>query len=797
MDTSVSIPKTPIRVFGIDLGTTNSTVAEIIYDVNARNENKLVLTCKEIKQDTLTEGEYTHILVPSCVALHSGQLFVGDGAKRLRNRMPDYGLEYLRNIFWECKNFMGLQKTFHKAPEGFRSAKEISSHILRFLVRSVQDRNEIPVSRTVVTVPASFGPAQRQDTLEACTEAGINVQDGDLLDEPIAAFLDYLGTKGVDSLGDAGSSKNLLVFDFGGGTCDIAIFKITLPNTKDLLKVSPLAVSRYHRLGGGDIDLAIVHEVLIPQLCEQNNISQNDLGYKIKRDYIAPALLSLAESLKIGLCMEISYLRKFNKYSGKTKKNLIQKMPGSHIVPTDDGKQYKISNPILSIDDFEKILKPFFDNDLLYPQESEYRMTCSIFAPIEDALERSGLRRTQIDLCLLVGGSSLIPQAVDEFRLFIKNATVLQFEEPDAEQTAVSRGAAYQALTLSLFGQGVIQPVLGDDISIRTSSGSVLLLKRGQSLPCPDKNEWLKNKALTVPQTSLFAPLELRIELHDGSETILGRAVWVIPAPVNKGQELSLHYRIGANQVLELRLWLSGNEIQAPFEYKLENPLCNIVFPDQRRKSIEELEENIRSGKVPKDQIPEKMEKLANEYQEINHLEKALDLYKALLRRKGGDDPHYLNKMGIICGDLKDYEREEKFFREAAKNSRWAGPLFNLGLSKHRQRKIHESKILIEEAIADQDDPAYNIARAMVAESEGKKNEMTYWLEKGMQGFSSPETASDFHLSWMANAARMSQNTELSRNVEKEKIRRKKTGKSDPVGGVLPSITNAVARSET
>lgn len=85
------------------------------------------------------------------------------------------------------------------------------------------------------------------------------------------------------------------------------------------LQIEPLAVSRYHRLGGGDIDGAIVYEVLVPQLCEQNGLSALDLGFDDKKNYVGPAYLGLAETLKISLCTQISRLLRFNKYEGMDK----------------------------------------------------------------------------------------------------------------------------------------------------------------------------------------------------------------------------------------------------------------------------------------------------------------------------------------------------------------------------------------------------------------------------------------------------------------------------------------------
>ena len=108
----------PVRVLGIDLGTTNSTVSEIKWDPSMPTVPPARVL--EIAQPT-KEGAWTHSLVPSVVALHNGQMIVGEGAKRLRADSADLGLDRNRDIFYECKNEIGIKKTYHRAPEGYRS----------------------------------------------------------------------------------------------------------------------------------------------------------------------------------------------------------------------------------------------------------------------------------------------------------------------------------------------------------------------------------------------------------------------------------------------------------------------------------------------------------------------------------------------------------------------------------------------------------------------------------------------------------------------------------------------------
>jgi molecular chaperone DnaK len=185
----LDLPKKPVRVLGIDLGTTNSTVAEVVWEPGA--DAPVRARCLEVTQET-SEGQYIHLLVPSALAIHSGKVIVGEGAKRLRTRAAELGLDQNRDLFYECKNDIGTKKTYHRAPAGFKSAAEIGGKVLEFLYRSSLEDDAGPLMKTVVTVPASFQAAQRSDTLLAAELAGIKLEGGDLLDEPVAAFLDYI-----------------------------------------------------------------------------------------------------------------------------------------------------------------------------------------------------------------------------------------------------------------------------------------------------------------------------------------------------------------------------------------------------------------------------------------------------------------------------------------------------------------------------------------------------------------------------------------------------------------------------
>ena len=131
------------------------------------------------------------------------------------------------------------------------------------------------------------------------------------------------------------------------------------------------------------------------------------------------------------------------------------------------GRKLTLQSPRLTAEQFEMLLEPFLDRDLLYARQTDYRMTCSIFAPLQDALDRSGLDRSDVDYCLLVGGSSLIPQVAAAAAGFFPSARVLTHGDADSVQTAVARGAAYHALV----HQGGARP--GETVLVLGAAGGV------------------------------------------------------------------------------------------------------------------------------------------------------------------------------------------------------------------------------------------------------------------------------------------------------------------------------------
>lgn len=224
---------------GIDLGTTNSLVA-MVRSANA---------------DTIADEHGAHLL-PSAVQYQQEQTVVGEVAKQNANVDP-------ANTIISVKRFMGrsvedVTKTWTQLPYTFKQAQgnpvfvtrqgdknpiQVSSDILKTLLKRAQLTAGDDITGAVITVPAYFDDAQRQGTKDAAQLAGLNVLR--LLNEPTAAAIAY----GLDKQQDG----TIAVFDLGGGTFDVSILKLE----KGVFEVKSTAGDT--ALGGDDFDHALVN----------------------------------------------------------------------------------------------------------------------------------------------------------------------------------------------------------------------------------------------------------------------------------------------------------------------------------------------------------------------------------------------------------------------------------------------------------------------------------------------------------------------------------------------------------
>lgn len=253
--------------FGIDLGTTNSTIAKYTEGNVEVFKNPM-----NLKQT-----------LPSVVAFRKNRIVVGDKARELVQKDPD-------NVVGIFKRKMGTSDKYYIESTGeMYSGEDLSAYILKELKNFVHTNETLDAA--VITIPASFDTMQSNATKKAGYQAGF--QQVVLLQEPIAASLAYANKSSQDL-----NNQKWLVYDLGGGTFDVALVAIE----DHEMKVVDHEGNNY--LGGTDFDKAIVEKLIIPHLETEGkfeNLAQEMKSGSGKYNRLYNILLFKAEEAKIML----------------------------------------------------------------------------------------------------------------------------------------------------------------------------------------------------------------------------------------------------------------------------------------------------------------------------------------------------------------------------------------------------------------------------------------------------------------------------------------------------------------
>lgn len=333
-----------------------------------------------------------------------------------------------RTIF-SIKRHMGTD--YRRKIDGkYYTPQEISAFILMKLKEDAEDFLGQPVTDAVVTVPAYFTDAQRQATKDAGKIAGLNILR--IINEPTSAALAY----GLDN----GMAQKVLVYDLGGGTFDVSVIDIG----DNVIEV--LATSGDNHLGGDDFDERIVN-----YLVEQFKISDG-----------------------INLSKDVSAMQRLREEAEKAKKELSSSVTTNINLPfiamSKDGPHH--IDITLSRQIFNELTADLVDRTI---------------TPVENALHDAGLSKTDINMVLLVGGSTRIPAVADKVRQ-------LMGKEPSRNlnpDECVALGAAVQGGKLgnqlqagSAASEIILMDVTPMSLSIETMGGiASRLIERNTTIP--------------------------------------------------------------------------------------------------------------------------------------------------------------------------------------------------------------------------------------------------------------------------------------------------------------------------
>lgn len=406
--------------YGIDLGTTNSVISRI------ENGEPVIK-----KTDTLKDT------MPSCVSINKKKAFrVGDSAYEVLKRDKLSSMknnENTSNVFIEFKRTMGTDKKYVSSHlNRDMSSEELSAEVLKTLKSFITDEN---VNAVVITVPAAFKNNQIDATRRAASFAGFTHVE--ILQEPVAAAMAY----GLDS-----KKKNgfWLVFDFGGGTFDAALLKVD----DGIMKVIDTEGDNY--LGGKNLDLAIVDEIILPHIRDNYKIEallKNDSRKQALRN----AMKYYAEETKIKLSFNSTHyvLSDLGDISGTD----------------DDGEEFELDITVTQ-NDMERALSPVFQKAIDLSKK---------------LLERNNLKASSLDSLILVGGPTYSP--------VLRKMLEEQICKPDTSidpMTVVSKGAALYASTVEI----------SENIKEQTRDRTKIQLEIGHEASTVELEEYVTIKTL-------------------------------------------------------------------------------------------------------------------------------------------------------------------------------------------------------------------------------------------------------------------------------------------------------------
>lgn len=480
------------KIIGIDLGTTNSAMA-----VMQAGKPEIIAN---------SEGNRT---TPSVVAVNkNGERLVGQIARRQQVTNP-------KNTIYEVKRLIGrnfndsevqrdlklLGYEIKKGGNGVKvvmadkeySPEEISAMILAKLKADAEAFLGDKVTEAVITVPAYFDDSQRQATKDAGKIAGLEVKR--IINEPTAAALAY----GLDKEGK--SDEKIAVYDLGGGTFDVSILELG----DGVFEVK--STNGDTHLGGADFDRVIVNYFV--------DEFKKESGIDIADD--KPAMQRLR----------------------------------------DEAEKAKIE---LSTAQEVDINLPFLTADAEGPKHFEHKLTRSKLEslvaelidktqdPCEKALKDAGLKASDIDAVVLVGGMTRMPSVQEKVKkIFGKDP--MKGVNPDE---VVAVGAAIQGGVL----QGDVKDVLLLDVTplslgIETMGGVMTkLIERNTTIPT-SKSEVFSTAADNQPQVEIHVAQGER-EMIEGNKS-LGRFILDGIPPAPRGiPQIEVTFNIDANGILNV-----------------------------------------------------------------------------------------------------------------------------------------------------------------------------------------------------------------------------------------------------
>lgn len=555
--------------FGIDLGTTYSVVA-VIYSQDISEKEILPVKLVSIEQFSPFEldGSAKSEMVASIIGVDvNNRMYVGNKLYKLKGH-PMFIKD--KNLFYHWKLDLGVSvKPLYRQSvrEDLDDASKVAGKILNYL--RLQASKTEKWKNVVVTVPASFQSNQRTDVQQSIRYASIDERFCGILDEPNAAMLGFINQLNNDEKHALlnGGAKNVLVIDFGGGTCDLSLVRMGLDD--HVLKMSNLSISRYNDLGGQDIDLLIAEKILLPQFQEQFaylSIDDTDL-----EEQLMPQIAVLAERLKIDLSQLISAKYSSIEKIDFSKLNTLRVSEPSYEINLEGSIAFRDAN-MTALDMYE-VIKYLFSVDFQKLKVVD-KVIQSLPSVIDDTLKKANLKRNQIDYVLYAGGSVQNLLFVYECQQLLKQTTCLLPQRPD---TLIAKGACVYSYYKHRYGVDLIQPIVSDSIGIITQNSDFYpLITAGMALPATFEIDHFNLQGLS--QKKVDIPICI-----DRSASIIQVVSFTLPGFYDQDEKVVIRGGIDENKMFYARVWIDKQPLA---DVTISNPIALANVSKENRQLI-------------------------------------------------------------------------------------------------------------------------------------------------------------------------------------------------------------------
>lgn len=752
---------------GIDFGTSTTVVS--IASVNSNGKFYSKTLSLKVKH---ADGSYeTSTTIPTMIASINGKPYFGAAAAKFK-----YELERGKNIWYSFKMELGENKgkQYYASDLGenskftIQSPKDAATLFFFFLKRRIEEAvKEEGFSTDIeyaVSIPASFEANQRKDLVEALEANGINISKQSLIDEPNAAFLSYVFDSAENghpiSIPDD-YNPNVLVFDYGAGTCDISILEIGKDHKGVYSKNK--AISKFERCGGDDIDRFIAEKYLFPQLLEENSLKESDFKSKEKEKAIN-GLMKSAELLKIEICNNVAL---------KSSNGELPALCNSEeCISHDTVSKIKnrlgtltLTEPKLSYRQFNEMMKTFLcqtSDALTKPGEDDYN---SVFMNINSALKKAELNKEDIDYVLFIGGSSYNPYLQFALRLYFAQSEILV---PHNLQTHVSQGAAIHSFIFNCMGHNLINPI--------TSESIIVILKNSVCKTLIPAGTYIPTETIIIDDLEIDSDGQKEVEIPicvGNKDKILANLKVECPNKskgYSKGDTVRIDIRIDHDKLLVACAWINGER----YDIEPVNPFANKELTTQER-SILKAQRDVNNEAAENGGKPTKqsLKALAAEYEKAGQSFNEAETYEDINEYYPGTIS--ANNIGVAYGNAGNKEKHDEYLKKAIEEDpNDATVIFNYAqIIKENDPEEYE-KLMKRSISIDEGNPVHGFDYGRWLKRHGKVEEGQALVDKSIKIWKDRMERGQMEswdYSWFESAARLIGDIDLAHKIHKASLK--------------------------